>query len=819
MEFKYNNELEKINKELEKEFNDIKSNFDKEYNQNLNNIKNNQIEKNINEKIELRKNNVKLYYDLLNSENKNEKINKKYEEILNDKNNLLNIINLFKKEKIEYEKLSKENILNEYIEKKKNLYIENFENIFFDENRIVKEYLDKNLIINKNYFNTYIKKIKTDIEIENKDLDNKINNILFLYLESDYNNYEIKYILNTKENENKKVTNFYNNIVKKIENNEKELVDNLNIIINKKKNGNELFNKYKKNIDNHFKKFKDSIEKKFNSLSDCLENHFESLIKLNKELRKQKEKKKKTYKKNINDNIKENGTQNNNILNEYIKLKYNFNRYCAEIEKENKNKIKDENERYANKYDNKFKNIEILYENNINQIKELKDDLNKLNLEIKKNNDSDNSDSIIVNDEEINIENPKPKNKYKINRNTIVYFKNDESKQIINYNHQNNHSSNNFFNNTNDKLNRNENNKKYFSTNKNKKNYYNYVGLINLGNTCFMNSVLQCIRHIEPIVDLIYKNSENFSKDTIIYQLNNLIKKLNSNPNNFAPIEFRNILCKYKPKYKEKKQFDSTEFLSILFNLINKEFSKVKKSNHNNKNKNNDKADIFEQFNNEKNNFFETNNSLLNRLIVGFLCNETIYSCGHDSDIDFENFNFLDLPILSKTKRELRTLDECLHNFFLDTIEEEECDICNQNIEIKNTIKLFYLPTILIINFKRVLQNRHLNFKIDYPEILDMKKYIQNTNPNFNHSCKYELRALIKHQGTAFGGHKIAVCKDYVNNYKWYEYSDGDVSEIRNKNEIFTNEAFLLFYQRLKNDCYEFGEKKTFLSKSVINYY
>jgi ubiquitin C-terminal hydrolase len=99
-----------------------------------------------------------------------------------------------------------------------------------------------------------------------------------------------------------------------------------------------------------------------------------------------------------------------------------------------------------------------------------------------------------------------------------------------------------------------------------------------------------------------------------------------------------------------------------------------------------------------------------------------------------------------------------------------------------------------------------------------MRNYIKNNNPNFKHSCKYELKALIKHQGNAYGGHKIAVCRDYVNNNKWYEYSDGDVNEIRNKNEIFTNEAFLLFYQRINNDCYEFSGKKNFLSKSVLNY-
>ena len=93
-----------------------------------------------------------------------------------------------------------------------------------------------------------------------------------------------------------------------------------------------------------------------------------------------------------------------------------------------------------------------------------------------------------------------------------------------------------------------------------------------------------------------------------------------------------------------------------------------------------------------------------------------------------------------------------------------------------------------------------------------MRNYIKKII-HFSHSCKYELKALIKHQGNAFGGHKIAVCRNYVNNNKWYEYSDGEVNEIGNKSEMFANEAFLLFYQRINNDCDEFSGKKIFYVK------
>ena len=143
-------------------------------------------------------------------------------------------------------------------------------------------------------------------------------------------------------------------------------------------------------------------------------------------------------------------------------------------------------------------------------------------------------------------------------------------------------------------------------------------------------------------------------------------------------------------------------------------------------------------------------------------------------------------------------LVECLKYF----CEEEQlklgnewyCNKCKEHLLAKKKIDLYYLPKILIINFKRFIKENSQWEKndedIDFPiSNFDMKDLI--IGPDKDHSI-YDLFAVSQHYGSTGGGHYTAVCR---NGDKWFNYDDSSVTQTSFK-ACLSSAAYVLFYRR-----------------------
>lgn len=114
------------------------------------------------------------------------------------------------------------------------------------------------------------------------------------------------------------------------------------------------------------------------------------------------------------------------------------------------------------------------------------------------------------------------------------------------------------------------------------------VGLSNLGNTCYMNSALQCVRSVEELTKyfLVGEAEKEINTDNplahngdvaMVYY--SLLKEMykDSAPASFSPRQFKNVIGRYAPAFSGYGQQDSQEFVGFLLDALQEDLSRVKK--------------------------------------------------------------------------------------------------------------------------------------------------------------------------------------------------------------------------------------------------
>ena len=202
--------------------------------------------------------------------------------------------------------------------------------------------------------------------------------------------------------------------------------------------------------------------------------------------------------------------------------------------------------------------------------------------------------------------------------------------------------------------------KDYFEKNKNEKEKFPILGFSNLGNSCYMNSSLQCLFNIKELSNFFLYNfdKEYINKDNILgtgglltlgYINLLLIYNNNTNNNYITPDIFKMLLGFCSKKFEGNEQEDSHEFINYLLDMLHEDLNRVK-YNPNDKNvninyNNNKTYSDEERSIIEWNNFLKRNQSILIDMFYGQLKSCVICpNCNYRS-INFNSFLSLELSI------------------------------------------------------------------------------------------------------------------------------------------------------------------------------
>ena len=211
-------------------------------------------------------------------------------------------------------------------------------------------------------------------------------------------------------------------------------------------------------------------------------------------------------------------------------------------------------------------------------------------------------------------------------------------------------------------------NNKYNKSREENEEYY--IGLYNIGNTCFMNSVLQIFLNIEELRDIFIQetdqknrsflsfllNSENKEinkvvqkKGYLVLELINLLKeKWYGDRRILIPRKFKEICGEYNPMFKTSDQQDAHDFYTFLVDKLHEE-TNIKSTNDNSykENQNSETIDTNEidLANEYWANNVRKNASYFYALFMGQLKSTLICSECNTQKIKFEPFSALEIPI------------------------------------------------------------------------------------------------------------------------------------------------------------------------------
>jgi ubiquitin C-terminal hydrolase len=308
-------------------------------------------------------------------------------------------------------------------------------------------------------------------------------------------------------------------------------------------------------------------------------------------------------------------------------------------------------------------------------------------------------------------------------------------------------------------------------------------GLVNMGNTCFCNSVLQCLTYTPPLANFCLDGehtkrgggaASGSGFDAFAAIEKHVCDVLQSGKKVAKPSGIVTCLRKIGPHFRLGRQEDAHEFARLLMEgMLKADLKAVKVT-----------ASPYSRI---------AQTGVVHAMFGGHLRSQV--RCG-TCNFNSNTFDaFLDLSLeVNKADSIARALQRFTAAEILDGPNKYKCSKCGTKTRAQKRFTVHTAPYVLTLHLKRFesLMGRSgkITKHVKFTETLDLSDFMsEDVNTE---KPMYHLYAVLVHSGhSTRSGHYFAFVKN--SNGVWYEMNDDDVRQV-SLSTVMKQQAYMLFY-------------------------
>eukprot|EP00644_Phytophthora_capsici_P010898 jgi/Phyca11/562505/estExt2_Genewise1.C_PHYCAscaffold_90513 len=351
-----------------------------------------------------------------------------------------------------------------------------------------------------------------------------------------------------------------------------------------------------------------------------------------------------------------------------------------------------------------------------------------------------------------------------------------------------------------------------------------------MGNTCFMNSALQCFVHSPVFREYflsnrfecdVNKRNHLGSRGAIAAAYSQLQSSLwrERDQGYLLPGRFRDEFTRVRRHFEETRQYDAHEFMVALLDCLHEDLNQGSQVAH-------AEAPGVPSYEAQGDAawraYTSVNSSVVVDLFHGQMRSETICGTCGERKCTFDPNLFFSLPIPESNPPMYaiplaKCMDALMREEAISLEDHWVCERCGVPREGSRLSAIWRLPDLVMIQMKRFqyLENQHkqkVRSLVDFPlKGMDFSKWMGHQDEG---SSVYDLYAVANHVGGLTRGHYTAYCRydaDFPESSAlfsatedsgnvqcpdlWFRFDDEKVSEIA-AGDVITDAAYVLFYKR-----------------------